>query len=167
MSRGRRWCGGAPGGGVGEPSPVPGGAGKAADEGEAVVTDDVRLSVGETSGPLAVARLDGELDMMSAPEVYVRATELLESHPHLVLDLSGVTFCDSTGFNVLLRLRRRVLEAEGWLALAAPPPKVGQLLALTGTEDVFAVYDSPAAAVAAHPGDDAGTTAAPRDTGRP
>ncbi|SHN12724.1 STAS domain-containing protein [Actinacidiphila paucisporea] len=112
--------------------------------------EDLKVSVVEQRGRLTVAALKGELDLTTAAEAYVGATALLGGHPDLILDLSGVTFCDSTGFNALLRLRRRVLEAGGWLALAAPPAQIGRLLTLTGIDVVFAVHGSVADAVAAY-----------------
>lgn len=124
------------------------------DEGRELVSDDdLRLNVLETGDRLVVAEVVGELDMSTATAFYVRATALLDDHPDQILDLSGVTFCDSSGFNAVLRLRRRVEETGGWFALAAPPLQIGRLLTLTGAETVFAVYDTRDEAVAAHPGD--------------
>ncbi|MFC8001963.1 STAS domain-containing protein [Streptomyces olivaceus] len=57
-----------------------------------------------------------------------------------------VVFCDSSGFNALLRLRHRALEAGSRLALAAPPDAVGRLLTLTGANTVFPLYGSLAEA---------------------
>jgi anti-sigma B factor antagonist len=121
-------------------------------EGSATVVEDLKVTVVEQRGRLTVAAIIGELDLTGAPEAYVRATSLLGDHPDLIVDLSGVTFCDSTGFNALLRLRRRVMEAEGWLALAAPPAQIGRLLTLIGIDVAFALYGSTAEAVADYEG---------------
>lgn len=115
------------------------------------MTDELRVSVVETRGRLAVVALVGDLEMTTAADMYVQATGALAGHPDLIVDLSGVEFCDSSGFNALLRLRRRVEEDRGWLALAAVPAQIARLLALTGVDGVFAVYDSRADALAAHP----------------
>ncbi|MFA3872933.1 STAS domain-containing protein, partial [Streptomyces sp. MMCC 100] len=48
-----------------------------------------------------------------------QAMASIADYPTVILDLSGVTFCDSSGFNALLRLRRRALEARSGLVLAA------------------------------------------------
>ncbi|MFJ4628279.1 STAS domain-containing protein [Streptomyces sp. NPDC088847] len=109
--------------------------------------DDPRVNVTEVpDGRIAVTTVTGELDVRSAPAVYRRALEALTRCPLVVVDLSGVTFCDSSGFNALLRLRRRAEEAGTRLALAAPPGQVARLLALTGADTVFPVYGSLAAA---------------------
>ncbi|MFJ9376157.1 STAS domain-containing protein [Streptomyces sp. NPDC101455] len=104
---------------------------------------DPRVNVAEVpDGRIAVTTVIGELDTQSGPAVYRRALEALTPCPLVVVDLSGVTFCDSSGFNALLRLRRRAEEAGSRLALAAPPGHVARLLALTGVDTVFPVYGS-------------------------
>ncbi|WP_327286833.1 STAS domain-containing protein [Streptomyces sp. NBC_01198] len=108
---------------------------------------DLKVAVAEERGELTVVAMTGELDITTAAEAYVSTTALLVGRPDLIVDLSGVTFCDSSGFNALLRLRRRVVEAGGWLALAASPKPIGSLLTLTGTDTVFAVYRNVAEAV--------------------
>jgi anti-sigma B factor antagonist len=106
------------------------------------MSDTLRVTVQE-QGRLAVVGMSGELDAATAGALHTEVVTLLESHPDLVLDMSEVTFCDSSGFNALLRIRRRSSEAGGWLALAGPPPQVGQLLALSsGDQALFAVYPS-------------------------
>jgi anti-sigma B factor antagonist len=53
----------------------------------------------------AAARLDltGELDLATAPDLLGRVRTALEGRPGaIVLDLSGVTFCDSSGINALM-----------------------------------------------------------------
>jgi anti-sigma B factor antagonist len=119
------------------------------------VGEDLEVTIAEQHGRLTVAAVTGELDITTAAQMYVGATALLADRPDLIVDLSGITFCDSTGFNALLRLRRRVIEAGGWLALAAPPVEIGRLLTLMGIDVAFAVYSGTAEAVAAY--EDAGS----------
>ncbi|MGZ3113435.1 STAS domain-containing protein [Streptomyces sp. H62] len=47
----------------------------------------------------------------------------------VVLDLSGVSFCDSAGLNVPLRARQQAEESDAVPALATVPPTVRQFLA--------------------------------------
>jgi anti-sigma B factor antagonist len=103
-----------------------------------------------TDDQAAVISMAGELDLATAPELYTRAATSLEKRPILILDMSGITFCDSSGFNALIRLRRRAEEAEGRLVLASPPDQVRRLLALSGAESIFHIYGSLDEARAAH-----------------
>jgi len=68
-----------------------------------------------------------------------------EGQPRVVVDMTGVEFCDSTGMNVLLAALRRVRERGGELVLAAPRPAVRKILQVTGLESVFTVFDDLAA----------------------
>lgn len=118
------------------------------------VNDTLELSVTETRGPLAVVSLTGVLDFDTVPAFHEQTAEAAAGHPRLVLDLSGVTFCDSSGLNALLRLQRLVDGLEGRLVLAAPPAQLGRILSITGMDTVFPVHGSVAEALAAHATDD-------------
>ncbi|MER7927272.1 MULTISPECIES: STAS domain-containing protein [unclassified Streptomyces] len=100
----------------------------------------------EPDGLVAVTTVTGDLDAGTAPAVYRQALKAISRSPLLVLDLTGTTFCDSSGFNALLRLRRRAEESGGQLALAAPPAQVTRLLTLTGGNVIFPVYSGVAEA---------------------
>jgi anti-sigma B factor antagonist len=59
----------------------------------------------------------------------------------IVIDMSGVEFCDSTGMNVLLSSLRHVRERGGELELAAPRPAVRKILQVTGLDSVFTLSE--------------------------
>ena len=88
----------------------------------------------------------GEIDLYTAPRLHGElVTTLAGDEPvRLVVDMSGVEFCDSTGMNVLLAAHRRAREHGGDLELAAPRPGVRKILQVTGLESVFTVIDDPA-----------------------
>ncbi|MER7575872.1 STAS domain-containing protein [Streptomyces sp. NPDC057806] len=113
---------------------------------------DAQLTVVDTRGPLAVAALAGELDHHTLTRLAPQTYELAAAHHRLVLDLSGVTFCDSSGLNMLLQLHHSVSEEDGWLAVAAPPSQTLRLMTLTGADRVIRVHDSVAEALEAHSG---------------
>jgi anti-sigma B factor antagonist len=75
-----------------------------------------------TAGRITVAELRGELDLGL----------LRRSSSQLVVDLSGVTYCDASGLAVLVGTERRARLLGGYLRLAAVPPAVYQVLQLTG-----------------------------------
>ncbi|MEW2555450.1 STAS domain-containing protein [Streptomyces zhihengii] len=91
----------------------------------------------------AVLAARGELDLQTAPLLYRRGLDAVGTGTALVLDLGEVHFCDSSGFNALLRLyRRAVLDGGGAFALVSPPEQVRRLLALTGGEASIPVHPS-------------------------
>lgn len=85
----------------------------------------------------------GEIDLYTAPRLHSRLVAVLagDEPVYLVIDMSGVDFCDSTGMNVLLAAHRRVRELDGRLELAAPRPAVTKILQVTGLETVFTVTE--------------------------
>jgi anti-sigma B factor antagonist len=93
--------------------------------------------------------VQGEIDLYTVPRLQRElASVLAGSDPvRLVVDLSGVDFCDSTGVNVLLAAHRQAREKGGDLELAAPRPAVRKILQVTGLETVFTVIDNPAHAI--------------------
>jgi anti-sigma B factor antagonist len=118
------------------------------------MNDAFRLDVPHTRGARAVIAPCGELDVSTAPDLRARALQLIaEGRPDLVADLSGVTFCDSSGLNALIGIWRCAREAGGSLALAAIPDRLGRLLRTTGMDTVLAAHptaDAALAALAAH-----------------
>ncbi|MEU8436129.1 STAS domain-containing protein [Streptomyces sp. NPDC029216] len=69
--------------------------------------------------------LAGELDFHTAGQVGPRLRELAESDCRkLVLDLCGLSFCDSAGIDLLLGLNRRCRRAGIRLLLCDVPPLV-------------------------------------------
>ncbi len=89
---------------------------------------------------------------------------LAESVTGVDLDLSGVGFCDCSGLNVLLRLRRRALKEARTVVIQAADPAVERLLAVTETSSLFAPAFTPGYAPT---GDAAGAAALPGQDTRP
>lgn len=91
----------------------------------------------------AVMAVAGEIDLYTAPRLQAEFTRLLESEPdRVVIDMSGVEFCDSTGMNVLLSALKRLRERGGTLEVAAPRPAVRKILQVTGLDSVFTVHEA-------------------------
>jgi len=84
----------------------------------------------------------GEIDLYTAPRLQSELAAVIASAApasRVVVDMSGVEFCDSTGMNVLLSCLRQARERGGELELAAPRPAVRKILAVTGLDAVFTV----------------------------
>ncbi|WP_285709270.1 STAS domain-containing protein [Microtetraspora sp. NBRC 16547] len=97
----------------------------------------------------AVMAIVGEIDLYTAPRLQAEFTRLLETGPErVVIDMSGVEFCDSTGMNVLLSALKRLRERGGILEVASPRPAVRKILQVTGLDSVFIVHETVPAEVA-------------------
>jgi anti-anti-sigma factor len=84
------------------------------------------------------AALRGEIDISTAPWLREELLNVILRHgPELVLDLSGVTFMDCAGINLLLATRRRARLAGGWLQVINAAPAVARIIALTRLRQVL------------------------------
>ncbi|HUR04818.1 MAG TPA: STAS domain-containing protein [Nonomuraea sp.] len=81
-----------------------------------------------------VATAVGELDYNSAGLLRQQVKNAWEATDSagLVLDLSGVTFCDSMGVGVLVLLLRQSREQHRNLVLSSLPPLLERILTITG-----------------------------------
>ncbi|OYP16908.1 anti-anti-sigma factor [Streptomyces sp. FBKL.4005] len=76
---------------------------------------------GVEQGEWAVLRVSGELDLMTSPVLRQRVHDIVaEGHHSLVVDLSDVFFCDSSGVGVLVAARRLIRSCQGRLRLILP-----------------------------------------------
>jgi anti-sigma B factor antagonist len=107
---------------------------------------ELRVSSRSVGDHLVIA-LAGEIDLYTAPRLQSELTSALSSggRARVVVDMSAVEFCDSTGMNVLLAAHRLAAERGGEFALAAPRAAVRKILEVTGLNAVFTVYDDTAA----------------------
>lgn len=98
-----------------------------------------------TSDPLGarvvVLRLDGRLDLVTAPGLRTAVEgEVGAGRPDVVLDLSAVTFMDSSGLGVLIASLKHARQAGGELRIAAAAEQVLTVLKLTKLERVLKPY---------------------------
>jgi anti-sigma B factor antagonist len=107
---------------------------------------ELKVSV-RSQGDRTVMAVVGEIDLYTAPRLHGElVTALSGGGPvQIVVDMSAVEFCDSTGMNVLLAAHRRAREQGGDLELASPRPAIRKILQVTGLETVFTVLEDPAA----------------------
>lgn len=72
-------------------------------------------------GAWAVLQVSGELDLVTSPVLRQRVHDVVAEGRHsLVLDLSQVQFCDSSGVGVLIAARRLLRSCQGRLRLVLP-----------------------------------------------
>lgn len=92
----------------------------------------------ETPDPITIEQTDttasvrGEIDAHTAPQVREAAEALLEAHGTVRVDLSGVTFIDSSGLGVLVALTTAARDAGGDLVVVAPSRPVIRLFEISG-----------------------------------
>jgi anti-anti-sigma factor len=88
----------------------------------------------ETGDDDGVVRLIGELDISTVPQASPAVAEACERATSVVVDLSELTFMDSSGVRMLLEAWAKQHERGGDLVLRAPTPTVRRLFDLLGLE---------------------------------
>ncbi|GAA4970791.1 anti-anti-sigma factor [Nonomuraea thailandensis] len=106
------------------------------------------VSVGMGAGLVRIS-VAGELDQGFATLLERVATEAwaVASASGLVLDLRGLTFCDSRCVGVLLLLLRQSREQKAALVVAGVPQRLERILTMTGLRAMFRVEPSLEAAI--------------------
>ncbi|WP_327738965.1 STAS domain-containing protein [Streptomyces nojiriensis] len=103
-----------------------------------------------STGP--VLEIAGDLDYDQAPRLRQAVTELsLEPGQRLVLDLSRIRFCDSSGITALIVARNHAVAAQADIALAAVPDNTIRILRIVGLDRVFTIHPDVGTATAHRP----------------
>jgi anti-sigma B factor antagonist len=91
----------------------------------------------------------GEIDLHTAPYLHDELLGALAGAQtnRVVVDMSQVGFCDSSGLSVLVSGMKRARENGGDLELLAPGSSVAKVLEVTGLDAVFVVHGSHAEAL--------------------
>ena len=98
---------------------------------------------------LAVVRLEGEIDIATAEDAYVRLREaVLESCT--VVDLSEVGFIDASGVNALVGATRLATGLRRHLLVAGPPGQLRRILDVLDLNDLLPTHPDAEAARATH-----------------
>lgn len=103
-----------------------------------------------TIGGASAIAVAGELDIETAPQLSEEVElAVWGTVGAFVLDLSGVTFLDSSGLHALLRARAYLAREDRSLVLVCPSGAARRVLDLASVLDTFVVYRSAEAAAAA------------------
>jgi anti-sigma B factor antagonist len=114
------------------------------------ISDNIPIEA-TSDGDLAIVAMGGELDYEASPQLRARLVGAIKAGGRrLVLDLSDVTFIDSTAIGVLAGTVARLDEAGGGsLAVVSTNDKVLQIFEITGLDSVISLHSSREEAVSA------------------
>jgi anti-sigma B factor antagonist len=112
------------------------------------VADDV--SIEETSEGIVVVSPRGELDAYTTPGLRSELHRLVEAGSRaLVVDLTDVTFLDSSALGVLVGTLRRLRERDGELRVVKPRPLAMRAFEVTSLDRVLNLHGTRNEALAA------------------
>ena len=97
----------------------------------------------DTESAPPVGRLAGDIDLASADSLQeaIEATETSGNGGDVVLDMSAVTFLDSSGLRVLVTANDRIGARGDRLVIRSPSSSVSRVLEITGLLTAIAVED--------------------------
>ncbi len=103
------------------------------------------MVTGKRRGDTVIAHISCELDQHSAGEVRARLEALIQDErvKRLEIDLSGMTFMDSSGIGVLLGRYKTLQRRSGMLAVCNPSPHVDRILRLSGLYQIIERQNAP------------------------
>ncbi len=111
---------------------------------------DETFGVTEASaGRSVVVTLSGEIDVAAAPTVRERLEQAAGRDGTLVVDLSGVSFIDSTALGVLIGIHKQREAADSGMRLVVSEPRILKVFEITGLTDLFDIVPSLAEATSA------------------
>ncbi|MFG3715959.1 STAS domain-containing protein [Micromonospora sp. NPDC047730] len=103
------------------------------------------VTYADRQGGGACLRLAGELDLSTAPELNAAIDRLVDGgERQLLVDLTELVFCDSTGIAAFVRGDNRVAADGGWLRVTGASGRVDRVLQVTGLADVLRYEPDPA-----------------------
>jgi anti-sigma B factor antagonist len=90
-----------------------------------------------------IYHLAGEIDVLTVTKLSALVNEILADPPaRIVLDMAGVTFCDSQGLGTLVVLSRKAEHAQSVLALANVGDFLLRVLDITGLRSALMISSS-------------------------
>lgn len=95
----------------------------------------------------------GRLDLPASRAIVDALRDLCDAgHARVVVDLSNVLYVASAGLKALLTGARRARLLAGDVRLAAVNDRVREVLEMSGFDQVFTIYGTPAEAIASYAG---------------
>ena len=95
-----------------------------------------------TDDMAAIMTLCGRMDGRYSSILKKKLGEQLRQNNRIIIDMSQVSFIDSTGLGVLVGALKKAISREGDIRLVSPTEEVRMLMELTRVDRVFLVYSS-------------------------
>ena len=104
----------------------------------------------ETAGPRAIVALPGEIDITNSAAIKSSLLGTLDNPGLVIADMTGTTFCDSSGLRMLIVARDRAAASGCTLRIVIrPDSSVARSLAILGMDRMLPIYASVADAMPA------------------
>jgi anti-sigma B factor antagonist len=103
----------------------------------------------ESGNGCVVVALSGEIDVAAAPTVRERLEQAADKVGALVVDLTRVSFIDSTALGVLIGIHKQCSASGTDMRLVVNEARILKVFEITGLTDLFDIVPSLAEATSA------------------
>lgn len=107
--------------------------------------DEIRISLNATEDPggVAVVRVDGVVDTMTAGELENVMNSLIDQRRYnIIVDLGGVDYISSAGWGIFISNIREIRQNRGDIKLAQMIPSVYEIFELLEFDSILSAFDS-------------------------
>lgn len=107
--------------------------------------DEIKISLNAADDPGAVAivRVDGVVDTMTAGELENVMNSLIEQRRfNIIVDLGGVDYISSAGWGIFISNIREIRQNRGDIKLAQMIPSVYEIFELLEFDSILSAFDS-------------------------
>lgn len=104
--------------------------------------EDVRIKLDlEEISDIPVVKVTGEIDVSTAPEFKsVINKAVIACATDLIVDLTDVSYMDSSGFGTLLGATKRIRPRGGTVTLVGCNPAIERMLKITRLDTIFGMF---------------------------
>jgi anti-sigma B factor antagonist len=113
-----------------------------------VSAEEFTVTVDEGDPIRTVVRVEGELDLGTAPKLSDHLEGAAAAGKRVVLDLTACGFIDSSGLRALLSARSAADTAGGSLALVVDDPNILRVFEVASLDQVLEIHPTVDAALA-------------------
>lgn len=107
---------------------------------------------GEAAGPPVIVPLPSEIDITNSSAAWASLRDMLDNRDLVIADMTGTTFCDSSGLRMLVAARDRAASSGSTLRIVVKPDgSVARVLSIAGLDRMLPIYASVREALLAHP----------------
>ncbi len=100
-------------------------------------------------GDFTVIELSGDVDLARSPDARQQILEVIDNGQHLLIDMSGVSYIDSSGIASLVEGYQTARKRSLKFGLVAVSSSAMSVLSLARLDKVFPIHDSVDARLAA------------------
>lgn len=95
----------------------------------------------ECQGDVCAIKLDGEIDVYTAPRLKQELVSVIEAGcTNVIVDMQNVGFIDSSGLGVLVSALRRARERDGVVRIVCTRDNILKIFRITGLDKVFPIF---------------------------